>query len=784
MKRKKPIFISLTFTLLTSVFAFNILSNKDVIKVNANPASGASYYATNENNRYYEGISDTLVGEELMVALSTLTSTNFVSHSYKSLPSIYQYSDVALDDNTQMQMIYTGSAKPFNSGGLPSSVNKEHVWPASWYGNGTRTESAGSPGADAHNVWPCATELNSKRGSGAFDELDFASSYKAYEFTRTDWSYGTPGDDDSYVWSSAFNYTNGGPDSVLYPARGHRGAVARILMYVATRYRNDTRYPVKLHDKPVTEKSGRIGKLSTLLKWHFIEPPSAFEIKRNNEVATRWHHNRNPFVDNPDYARRIFYYLPEPDSNVVSPLVKSVIEQYAPTSEEGIKLSHTSLSVNVGKTKTVTVTANLRNEPITWLSNDESIATVNNGVIKGISAGTTTIVAQGSETSASLTVTVHEEGSSDILVESLNITPASLSLKVGQESTLSVSVTPSNATNQSLTWQTSNASVATVNNGKVSAVKAGNAVISAFSTDGSNKSASMSVTVTNPSTEDGYHLVTNISELNSGDKVILASRDKEVVAGNLSNTYYTSLEATFNVHKDVITSVDPVTTILTIGQNGSYYTFSNENGELLGSGAVKSIGYNKGVTDWTLTFSNNGDVTIQNKTTTNGRILYNDSAPRFTTYTSALSGTMLLPQLYKLVVNEESVSDKAHNYATLFLDTTADECSAGNVTLTTWNTLKSEYNTLNSEVKDYLYDHSETDVLIIELVARYRVIINKYHYENFLLNSNGDEIYNSTNVKAAAPTNGINNAPVFIMFFMFSVMTFIIVAHMYTAKEE
>ncbi len=784
MKRKKPIFISLTLTLLTSVFAFNILSNKDTLKVKADPASGASYYATNENNRYYEGISDTLVGEDLMVALSTLTSTNFVSKTYSSLPSIYQYSDVALDDNTKMQMIYTGSARPFTSGSVPSGVNKEHVWPASWYGNGTRTESAGSPGADAHNVWPCASELNSKRGSGAFDELDFASSYKAYEFTRTDWSYGTPGDDDSYVWSSAFNNTSGGPNSILYPARGHRGAVARILMYVATRYRNDTRYPVKLHDRPETTKSGRIGKLSTLLKWHFIEPPSAFEIKRNNEVAARWHHNRNPFVDNPDYARRIFYHLPEPDSNVVSPLVKSVIEQYAPTSEEGIKLSHTSLSVNVGETKTITVTANPGNEPITWLSNDESIATVNNGVIKGISAGTTTIVAQGSETSASLTVTVQEEGSSAILVESLNITPASLSLKVGQESNLSVNVTPSNATNQTLTWQTSNASVATVNNGKVSAVKAGNAIISAFTNDGSNKSASMSVTVTNPSTEDGYHLVTNISELNSGDKVILASRDKEVVAGNLSSTYYTSLDATFNVNKDVITSVDAATTILTINQNGGYYTFSNENGELLGASAAKSIGYNKNITDWSLTFTNNGDVTIQNKTTTYGRILYNASAPRFTTYTSATSESMLLPQLYKLVVNEESVSDKAHNYATLFLDATTEECSAGNVTLTTWQTLNSEYNVLSDEVKDYLYDHSETDVLIIELIARYRVIINKYHYENFLLNSNGDEIYSVDTLNIATHLNQKDNVLLIGMLFIFSVITFIIIAYKYKVKKE
>ena len=56
-------------------------------------ASGASYYENNENDLYYQGISSSLVGEDLIVALSTLTSSGFVNHSYSALPEIYQYSD-------------------------------------------------------------------------------------------------------------------------------------------------------------------------------------------------------------------------------------------------------------------------------------------------------------------------------------------------------------------------------------------------------------------------------------------------------------------------------------------------------------------------------------------------------------------------------------------------------------------------------------------------------------------------------------------------------------------
>lgn len=737
MKRKKPIFISLTLTLLTSVFAFNILSNKAILKVKADPASGASFYATNEDNKYYQGIDEGLMGEDLIVALSTLTSTGFVSKSYSSLPSIYQYSDRSLNDPSLMQMVYTGTLKSFSPGGIPGSANKEHVWPASWYGSNKREEGGGTPGADAHNILPSATDLNSKRGTSAFDELPFATSFKALEFGTT--NYGTVGNNDSYVWSTAFDRSNGQNDDILYPAIGYRGTIARILMYVATRYRNDSRFPVMLHDQSTTLKIGRIGKLSTLLKWHFIEPPSAFEIKRNNEVATRWHHNRNPFVDNPDYARRIFYHLPEPDQTSVSPLVKNVIETYAGAPSEGIRLSHTNVSLTVGQTKSVSVTDNPRNEVITWTSTNNSVATVSNGLITAQNVGNTIIKATGQTSSASVSVTVSEENS-EVLVTSLSVSLSSLTLNVGQNASLTTTISPSNATNKEVVWSSSNSTIVSVNNGNISALKAGSATISVKTTDGSNLSAQTSVTVKEVSTEAGYHLVTNISELNTGDKVLIASRDKNVVAGDLSNAIYTTVPATFNAAKDVITSADSSAALLTLGKNGTYFTFTNNSGALLGATTVKKIAYNGGVTDWDLSFYED-NVIIQNKTSTNGRFLYNVNFPRFTTYTSATNNLMLLPQLYKLVEPVETTSDKAHNYATLFLDGTANECASGNVTLTTWNHLKSEYLSLEDSVKDYLYDYSEIDPLIIDLLARYSVIINKYHYDNFMVNSEDIPLY-------------------------------------------
>jgi Bacterial surface proteins containing Ig-like domains len=62
--------------------------------------------------------------------------------------------------------------------------------------------------------------------------------------------------------------------------------------------------------------------------------------------------------------------------------------------------------------------------------------------------------------------------------------------------TLTATVAPSNTTNKAVTWTSSNPNVATVNNGVITAVSVGTAIITATIADG-NKSASCSVTVNN-----------------------------------------------------------------------------------------------------------------------------------------------------------------------------------------------------------------------------------------------------------------------------------------------
>lgn len=164
----------------------------------------------------------------------------------------------------------------------------------------------------------------------------------------------------------------------------------------------------------------------------------------------------------------------------------------------GINIPATK-DVGVGTTESLSLTytpesAN-QHLNVVWSSNNDTVATVDqNGVVTGVKAGTATITAQLSDSGytdikATCLVTVKTISVTGV---SLNLT--NLSMTIGDESTLVATVSPSNATNKAVSWSSNNNSVATVNNGKITAVSKGTAVITVTTADGS-KTASCNVTV-------------------------------------------------------------------------------------------------------------------------------------------------------------------------------------------------------------------------------------------------------------------------------------------------
>ena len=86
-------------------------------------------------------------------------------------------------------------------------------------------------------------------------------------------------------------------------------------------------------------------------------------------------------------------------------------------------------------------------------------------------------------------------------VVKVSLRKKSVVLVKGRSTTVKATVTPTNATNKKLKWTTSNAKVATVNqSGKITAKGRGNATIKVMALDGSNKYATVKVTVKQPVT--------------------------------------------------------------------------------------------------------------------------------------------------------------------------------------------------------------------------------------------------------------------------------------------
>ena len=161
-----------------------------------------------------------------------------------------------------------------------------------------------------------------------------------------------------------------------------------------------------------------------------------------------------------------------------------------PPKEVTLKLSKSSLDLKVGGSETLSVTYT-GDKSLSWTSSNTAVATVKNGKVTAVSAGNAVISVTDGVKTVQCRVTVTNAAAP--IVVNLTVSPTSLNLVVGNTSTLTASY---NGTG-TLSWSSSNTSVVTVSNGKVTAKAAGNAVVTV--SDG-NKSATCSITVTAPAT--------------------------------------------------------------------------------------------------------------------------------------------------------------------------------------------------------------------------------------------------------------------------------------------
>lgn len=261
---------------------------------------------------------------------------------------------------------------------------------------------------------------------------------------------------------------------------------------------------------------------------------------------------------------------------------------------------------------------------VSWNSSDEAIATVDDyGVITGLKAGKATITATSTEPldskytpkSASLAVTVIQKA------ESINLESASISIAKGSTKKLVPSIAPADTSDQTVTWVSSDPAVATVaSTGVVTAKGIGTAVITCTTADGTELSASTSVTVyqqvtqvtVNPtrlviSEGNTANVSANIAPKDATDKRVTWSSSDEwiatvdssgvVTAKHTGTCKITATAADGSEHKgSVSVVVEPkipldATTFTRSGYFGSYYEFAVTFKNLTQTRGVKYIGF-------------------------------------------------------------------------------------------------------------------------------------------------------------------------------------------------
>jgi len=194
---------------------------------------------------YYDSAAG-LSGQALLEELHDIINDGFKQMSYDDAKWVLAESDRDPNNSGNVILVYTRESVkgPWSY----PTWNREHTWPQSKL-------TASGQKADMHNLKPADVQENSSRGNKPFGNVTSGSTYE--------------------------------------PPTEAKGDVARILFYMATMYSS------------LNIESGVVGNLDMLLEWNELDPVDEFEMNRN-EVIYGIQGNRNPFIDNPEFADLIW----------------------------------------------------------------------------------------------------------------------------------------------------------------------------------------------------------------------------------------------------------------------------------------------------------------------------------------------------------------------------------------------------------------------------------------------------------------------------------------------
>ncbi|NHB70180.1 endonuclease [Perlabentimonas gracilis] len=243
-------------------------------------AQAPSGYYSDAQNKY---------GQELMVSLHGIikdhTTLSYTPGLWNAFYDTDMRSDGKVWDMYSSCTFTFGSDQDSGSGGTNECeyYNREHSFPRSWFGGAIDPMNT-----DLFHIYPTDKKVNAVRSDYPFGEVGTAT------YTS---SNGSKLGNSSYAGYSG---------TVFEPIDEYKGDFARSYFYMATRYydrmhtwsndvTNGTQFPA--FEEWV---------VNLLLEWHKNDPVSEKEINRNNAIFEKYQHNRNPFIDHPEFVLRIW----------------------------------------------------------------------------------------------------------------------------------------------------------------------------------------------------------------------------------------------------------------------------------------------------------------------------------------------------------------------------------------------------------------------------------------------------------------------------------------------
>lgn len=391
-----------------------------------------------------------------------------------------------------------------------------------------------------------------------------------------------------------------------------------------------------------------------------------------------------------------------------------------------VTLDNSSMVGFSGKTGSLTASSSNFSGTVTysWASNNACVTVPNSNVATNtltyVSAGTATITVTatyGNESaSASCTVTVTAS-----TVTFLSWSASNFDVYDNQSLTALPGTLTATWNNDDITHPTSGYTLA-IGGSSISLPHAWstNDDGKLFTVTYGGQSASVSIQVTehlNTITETSWTKVTDASTLTAGDKLVIASDSKGKVATDISKQIMGNVDTVFKDGK-ISGDLDSSAVQLTLGGSSGAWTLQNSARKYLSATAEKKLEWadSSSGNTWTISISD-GDATITFATSSYGKFMYNVTSPRFTTYTSNVSATMLLVQLYRsensTINDTNSTAQRALiNFAKTFNTTMAcdDEGDTANVT-SKWNSVSTSFTTTLSSLS------SDNQVVLKKLVA-------------------------------------------------------------------